>query len=299
MLRVGMMSEWHVHAKGYANVLADMSDVEVCVVWDEEPERGKAWASELGVPFEPQLDAFLARDSIDGVVMCAPTNMHAELMVAAARAGKHIFTEKVMALTVAECNAVATAVREAGVKFCISFPMRTNPDFQFAKQVADDGVIGDITLLRVRIVHNGASAGWLPPHFYDLAACGGGAMMDLGAHPMYLARWILGRPLRVTSSFTRVTGHAVDDNAVTVVEFERGALAVIETGFVSTNSPRVLELHGTQGCLYAGGPGDSLQMIAPATGRSPEAWHTPAELPPALPSPIRMWVEGKRPVKYG
>ena len=125
MLRVGMLSSWHVHARGYAEELKNISNVHIAAVWDELPDRGKQWAGELNVPFVPDLDAFVSRDDVDAVVVDAPTNRHAEVMIAAAKAKKHIFTEKVMALTVRECDEIAEAVRQAGVKFCISFPART------------------------------------------------------------------------------------------------------------------------------------------------------------------------------
>lgn len=291
MLRVGMASGWHVHARGYANELKEIPGVAITAVWDEEPERGTAWAAELGVPFESDLQRFMARADVDGIVCDAPTNRHAEVMIAAANAGKHIFTEKVMALTVKECEAIADAVRKAGVKFCISFPARTRPKFLFAKRVAEEGLIGDITLLRVRVAHDGSSSGWLPPHFYDPVACGGGAMMDLGAHPMYLARWILGPPERIRSTFLHMTNHAVEDNAVSVIEFANKAIAIVETSFVSRHCPDMLELHGTAGALFTGGPEDGVLLRSDKTDGAIQGWLRPADLPPALPRPIRIWAD--------
>jgi len=292
MLRVAMLSGWHVHARGYANQLNDMPDVEVTAVWDEEAERGKQWADELKVDFESQLDKLLARDDVDAVVVNAPTNRHAEVMVAAAEAGKHVFTEKVMALTVKECDEISQAVKKAGVKFGISFPARTQPQHLFAKQVADEKMIGEVKLMRVRVAHNGASADWLPPHFYDPIACGGGAMMDLGAHPMYLARWILGKPKRISSTFNQTTGHEVEDNAVCVIEFETGAIGIVETSFVSTHSPGCLELYGTEGSMFVGGPEGGVRLISNKIDCAVKGWIKPVDLPKALPSPLKMWVSG-------
>ena len=116
----------------------------------KSPKEAKKNAKEIGAAFEADLDALLGRNDVDAVVINTPTNMHREVMVAAAKAGKHIFTEKVMALTVRECEEIAQAVREAGVKFCISFPHRTMPHNLFAKKVVDEGLIGDITLLRIQ-----------------------------------------------------------------------------------------------------------------------------------------------------
>ena len=90
MLRVAMISKWHVHAAEYAGRLSKMEDVQITCVWDEEPARGRAWAEELGADFEENLDALLARPDVDAVCIDTPTNMHKEVMIKAAKAGKHI-----------------------------------------------------------------------------------------------------------------------------------------------------------------------------------------------------------------
>ncbi len=291
MIRVAMLSGWHVHARGYAEEIKAMPHASITSVWDEDPGRGKAWAADLDAAFEPDLETVLRRDDVDAVVVDAPTNRHPEVMIAAAQAGKHIFTEKVMALTVKECHAIADAVREAGVKFCISFPARTVPKHLFAKKVAEEGLIGDITLLRVRVAHNGASGKWLPPHFYDPVTCGGGAMMDLGAHPMYLARWILGKPKQLSSTFNYFTDAPIEDNAVSVIEFENKALAISETSFVSASCPDSLELYGTAGSCFTGGPDNNVRILSDKVESSLQGWIAPRSLPQGMPRPIRIWVD--------
>lgn len=294
MLRVAMLSGWHAHAKGYAKAVQGMDDADITLVWDEDPERGKAWAEELGVPFEPNLDAVLRRDDVDGVVVDAPTNQHAEIMVAAADAGKHIFTEKVMAPTVEECERIAEAVRRANVVFTISFPYRCRPEVLYAHKALQDGLLGQLSFLRARVAHNAGSANWLPPHFWNKEQTGGGAMMDLGAHPMYLARWFGGQPVRIASVFTYMTDHEVEDNAVSVIEFEGEVLGSSETSFMSTHSPFSLELSGTEGGLFVGGPDGTVRIRSNKMGG--DAWTTPESLPPALPPPIRQWADA---VLYG
>ena len=291
MLRVAMLSAWHAHAKGYGKSLASMPEVKITSVWDELPDRGKPWAESLNAPFEADLAAVLKRDDVDAVAIDAPTNRHPEIMVAAAEAGKHIFTEKVMALTVAECNRISDAVRAAKVKFCISFPFRTRPSTQYAKKAVEDGLLGELSFLRVRVAHDGGSGGWLPPHFWDPVQCGGGAMMDLGAHPMYLARWIGGQPKRIVSAYTHMSKHDVEDNAVAVIEFENGCLGVAETSFMSTNSPFSLELSGTEGSLLIGGVDEDAVHIN-SNKLDKKGWITPETLPTALPATIKMWVDG-------
>jgi predicted dehydrogenase len=301
MIRVALLSQWHVHAPQYARQALALG-LQISVVWDEDAARGADWARSLGVPFEAALSQALARPDVDAVIVDAPTNRHAEIILAAVNAGKHVFTEKVLALTVADCRQIAKAVESAGVKFCISFPHRTMPHNLFAKQMVDEKALGRVTLLRVRNAHNGASAGWLPPHFYREDQCGGGAMIDLGAHPMYLARWLLGAPWRVSSTFTSVLGKGVEDNAVSVLEFAGGAIAIVETGFVSSHSPFALELYGTEGTLLIGAPDNRVSVFSDRVAGPVPGWVTPAALPKALPSAMEQWVGAIKdgtPVAFG
>ena len=119
MLHVAMLSKWHVHATEYAGYFNKMDDVKITCVWDEDPIRGKAWADEMGVDFEADLDTLLARKDVDAVCIDTPTNMHKDIMIKCAKAGKHMYTEKVMCLTVADCDEVIKAVEENNVIFTI------------------------------------------------------------------------------------------------------------------------------------------------------------------------------------
>jgi len=282
VLNVAILSSWHVHAEQYANQFQDRPDVQLTAIWDEDPVKGVYFATQLGIEFEENLDKLLARADVDAVCVTTPTSMHRDVIIKAAKAGKHIFTEKILAFTSKECAEIRAAVEESGVKFCISFPHRTFPHNLQAKEVLKGKLLGQITYLRVRNAHDGASAEWLPPHFYDESQCGGGAMIDLGAHPMYLIAWLLGKPVEITSAFTSVTGRVVEDNAVSVMKYENGTIAVSETSFVSYHSPFSLELYGTLGSLMI--IGDEIRLLADGA----EAY----KLPEALPDPITQFVEG-------
>ena len=253
MVKVAMLSKWHVHAGGYAGMLKNSGKAEIVAVWDDDVQRGEAWAKELGAEFIADLDALLARDDIEAVICDAPTTAHRDILVKAAKAGKHIFTEKALAPTVAECLDVKKAVEESGVTFVISYPQRGRPCVQFAKKMIDEGAFGKITLVRTRDAHNGVSGNWLPDYWFDKNAAAGGAMMDLGCHPMYLLAWFLGKPKRVTGMFTAPYGKPVDENAVAIAEFADGALGVAETGFISAGSPQTVEIYGTEGSMIAHG----------------------------------------------
>lgn len=285
-----MLSFWHVHAGGYARQAEQHPDTTITACWDEDPERGAAHADTLGVPFEPSLEAVLARDDVDAVIVDAPTNRHPEVIGAAARAGKHIFTEKVLALRTRECQELLAEVERAGVTLFVSLPRLYEGVTREIRYIIAEGRLGEVTEVRTRLAHNGAVGdGWLPAHFYDAEQCGGGAMIDLGCHPMYLARVFLGGlPDSVSASYGRVTGRAVEDNAVAVLRCPNGALGVVETGFVTKYSPFSIEVHGTEGSVLYGTHGNALLVRSPAYENGDKWVEMP--LPEALPTPFEQWV---------
>jgi predicted dehydrogenase len=278
-----------VHAVDYARQFRDTGKVQITVVWDEDSVRGAAWAEELGADFEPSLDAVMARDDVDAVVIDSPTNMHLEIIRKAAAAGKHIYTEKTLCLTEADALEAADHIRKAGVKFVISMPQLVSPEIQYIKKAIEEGLLGEVSVFRMRNAHNGASANWLPAYWYDPVTAGGGAMMDLGCHSVYIANWLFGEPKRITAMYNTLTDHAVDDNAMMSVEFENKTVAILETSFVSYRSPRAVEVYGTEGTILWTQEG--FKMVSSKVPGAEKEWITPADLPPAIPMPVWQFVE--------
>jgi len=287
MIKIAMISAWHVHAKGYARELLQIPGCEITCVWDECADRGKKWAEELGCAFFADYDDLLKSADVDAVVIDAPTNMHAELLIKAAEAGKHIFTEKVLTLTAEDAYRVREAVRKSGVHFTISYPHKCSDKIQFAKELIDSGRLGKVTYARVRNCHSGSIDDWLPPHFYSEEQCGGGAMIDLGAHPMYLLEFFLGKPLSVQSLFLNATERPVEDNAVCLLEFAGGAIGVSETGFVSRSDPYSVEVSGTKGAVRI--LGDSA-TYATADDTDGDFTDVPAKAY-NIPKPLSYWTD--------
>jgi predicted dehydrogenase len=285
MIKIGKISYWHVHAWDYTKQAQGHPDTEIVAVWDENPERGKEAAQKLGADFHEALDDMLARSDIDAVIVDAPTNRHEEVIVAAAKAGKHIFTEKVIAPTLREVNHILDEVKKAGVKLTVSLP-RLNHGYTLAiRKLLEAETLGQITLVRSRLSHNGATAGWLPEHFYNPEQTGGGALIDLGCHPMYLTRLFLGAlPSSVSATYGFVTGKEVEDNAVATLTGAGGAIGIVEAGFVNPQSPFVIEVHGTKGTLlYSTHDG---KLLLRTTG---EAWEEVA-IPEDRESAFDQWV---------
>lgn len=289
MRKYAMLGNWHVHAPQYADEINRLESCCVARVWDESEETAKEWAAALGNGcVSSTVEEILADPEIEGVVVCNATNEHDELMLRVCESGKALFTEKVLTLSVEGAEKVREAVKKNNTRFGISFPHLSEPQVRFALETAKAGKLGAINYARFRKAHNGATAGWLPPHFYDPVACGGGAMIDLGAHPMYLLCELYGElPVRVQSSFTQTLGRGVEDNAVSLLTFANGAIGVSETGFVSAGYPLIFEIGGVDGTLIM--QGETVRWCCPETGN---AW-VEAELPEALPSPLQQWAAAK------
>lgn len=288
MKQFAMLGKWHVHAKGYAKEINEMPDCRVKYVWDPDENIASAWAEELGCE-AAAVETILSDPEIVGVIICSATNEHSSLLLRACEAGKAVFCEKLLTLAAKDAEEVRRAVLKNNTHFAISFPHYSEPGTQFALQAARSGLLGTLNYARVRKAHNGSLADWLPPHFYDPVACGGGAMIDLGAHPMYLLCAFLGEPKRIKSVFTNVTDRAVEDNAVSVLSFENGAIGVSETGFVSVGYPFTIELGGTKGTLRVCGK-DDVSWCLEGMGKE---WQKVMDLPAALPSPIKRWAMGE------
>jgi len=289
-LRIAVLSAWHVHAEEYGRAAADHPGTELVAVWDDDAERGRDLAARLGVEATTDLDALLAREDLDGVTVTAATTDHLEVIGKALAAGKHVFTEKLLAPTVAECDKLIAAAEEADVRLTVSLPRLTHGSTLALRALLDAGTLGRITYSRVRLAHDGATADWLPPRFYDASEAIGGAFSDLGAHPVYLTQLILGDELAsVRATYTDQTGRGVEDNASVTVATPDGAIGVVETGFVTPASPFTIEVHGTEGSVLYGFETDDAG--APVMRLVTREGSSRVDLPADQPTLFAQWVD--------
>ncbi|WP_227396353.1 Gfo/Idh/MocA family protein [Jeotgalibacillus aurantiacus] len=288
-MKTAMLSRWHVHADDYVKEALAHPEIDVCAVWDEDAKRGQDWADELGVPFYERLDDLLERTEIEAVIVDTPTVMHKEVIIKAANKGKHIFSEKVLGLSVKECEEIFAAVDAAGVHLMLSLPRLSADYYLYGQKLADEGKLGKLTSFRCRVSHNGAVPtkenphGWLPEAFLKKEETSGGALIDLGAHPIYLANRFGGKVKEVKALFQTVYKSEVDELAAVLVSYDSGLMAVIETDFVSSGLFH-LELRGTEGNYLVEGKKGRMQNAE--TGGD---WIEP-ELPASAPSAMEQWV---------
>ncbi len=142
-LSVAVLSFWHVHAPDYARSVQNHPGTTLTAVWDNDDERGKAGADQFGVPYTADLDALLAREDIDAVTVTTSTDLHHEIMLKAIAAGKHIFTEKMLAPTVAEAEEIVAAAAARGVKLVVSLPRLYEGLTLTASRLIAEGKLGE------------------------------------------------------------------------------------------------------------------------------------------------------------
>ena len=288
-LRIAALSAWHVHAEEYAREAQSHPDTELVAVWDDDSDRGQTLADKLGVEFAPDLDQLLAREDPDGVTVTTATTAHRDVIGRVIAAGKHVFTEKLLAPTVEEGEQLLAAARAQDVRVTVSLPRLAHGYTLALQQALAEGTLGRLTYARVRLAHNGSIGDWLPERFYDPSAAIGGAFSDLAAHPVYLTQLILGTDVTVRSAtYTDITGRGVEDNAVVTVTSPDGAIGVIETGFVTPSSPFSIEVHGTTGSLQFGLGADGAFTVD--SGNGPVALDVPTDAQ----NPFAQWVAAIR-----
>ncbi len=247
------------HQEGWAEVFKAHPGVRVICAWDENEARGRAAAQRLGIPFMTSLDDALQHPDVDAVAICSTVDTHADLAVAAARAGKHIMMQKPMAGTVVDCDRIVAAVEAAGVRYYQSHNLRFDEVHQAVKRLVDAGAIGRIGIARRRHSH---SFGLLNPGLLASMGItnprinGGGCFMDEGAHAALWFLWMFGQPQSVTGAVvTALTEQfpGIEDNGVFIYRYASGMLGVHQSSWTELAAPTTIELFGERGTIMATG----------------------------------------------
>jgi myo-inositol 2-dehydrogenase / D-chiro-inositol 1-dehydrogenase len=210
------------------NLLNSIPGAILRSIYDVNPALSADLAKQhSGVQPFTDLSSLLNDNSLSAVVIASPTNTHADLIVQAARAGKHIFCEKPLHLELGRTHEVLQIVEEAKVKLQIGFQRRYDPLFAAAAQAARDKKAGKPLLLKI------TSRDPKPPPVEYIRASGG-IFVDMTIHDFDMSRFILrSEPVSVFAAGANLLDPAIGeagdiDSALTTVEFENGAFAVID-----------------------------------------------------------------------
>ncbi len=200
------------------------------------------------------LKTFLATPGLDGVYVAAPNDVHAELVAAAAGAGKHVLCEKPMATTVADAEAMVAACARAGVRYGTAFNQRFHPAHVRLGELVAAGALGQVTQARVKYACETPPWWGAGDWHFDPARAGGGALFDLAPHGLDLLGVLLGRELTEAVALHQraVLDHPVEDGAVIAARYEE-VLAVLQVSYAhpETLPRRELEIVGTGGMAVA------------------------------------------------
>ena len=212
-LRIALLGAGRI-GKVHARAIADDPDAELACVADPVPEAADALARAFGCPVS-DVDSIEIASDIDAVAICTPTDTHADLIECFARAGKAIFCEKPIDLSLERVRQCLTVVEKTGATLMIGFNRRFDPNFAAAKKAIDEGEVGDIEMMQVTSRDPAA-----PPASY--IASSGGIFRDMTIHDFDMARFILGEePVSVYATASAITdpqiGELGDHDSVSAI----------------------------------------------------------------------------------
>jgi predicted dehydrogenase len=252
-VRVGLVGSQFISSI-HADAVQRCGDAELAAVASPTGDHAATFARRFGIPrhFQDYRD-LLAIDGLDLVVIGAPNDRHAAITIDAAEAGKHVVCEKPLCLNLGEADRMIEACRAAGVKLMYAEELCFAPKYVRLKQLLDSGALGAPVLIKQSEKHDGPHAA----HFWDVERAGGGVTMDMGCHAIQFFRWMLGGS-RVVSVYAQLSTSvhaprtAGDDNAILILEFANGAVALAEESWTKLGGmDDRAEVHGSQGVAYA------------------------------------------------
>ena len=225
-------------------------------VCDVAPERARQAGEEQGVPWFTSYEGMLAEAPLDAVAICTPSGLHPSHGILAARAGKHVISEKPMAITLAAADELVAACDAAGVRLFVVKQNRLNAPIQLVKRALDRGRFGRLHMANCTVR-------WTrPQEYYDQAPWrgtwefDGGAFMNQASHYVDLLQWLVG-PVESVMAKTATLARRIEaeDSGVALFKFRNGALGAMEVTMLTY--PRNLEgsitLLGERGSVKIGG----------------------------------------------
>lgn len=246
----GRISQYHLEAIGKVEGLT------LAAVCDTDEPRARATGEKFSVPSFTSIDAMLAGAECDVVAVCTPSGLHPEHGIAAAKAGKHVVSEKPMALSVDAANALVAACDKAGTRLFVVKQNRLNPPIQLLKRAVERGRFGRIFMANVTVR-------WQrPQEYYDAEpwrgtwALDGGAIMNQASHYVDLLQWLVG-PVESVMAKTATQARKIEaeDSGAAVLRFTSGALGVIEVNVLTypRNFEGSITIIGETGTVKIGG----------------------------------------------
>lgn len=238
-------------ANVHALAINSLENAKLLGCSDVKIDAAKSFAEKYNIVCYETIEDVLADKQVDVVCICTPSGTHAQLAITFLHAGIHVVVEKPMAINTRDCDRIIEASEKSGAKIMVISQLRTSPDILHAREIVQSGVLGKLVLCDLHMKYYRSkeyyNSSWRGTWKMD----GGGALMNQGIHGVDLLQYIVG-PVKNIKSIVKTLVHQIEteDTVVSVVEYENGALGVIEaTTAVNPSFDREIKLHGTKGYL--------------------------------------------------
>lgn len=288
VIGAGSISDMHLQA------YEKQKDVELVAICDLNEQRANEKARQYGIgQVYTDYTELLANPEIEAVSICTWNNTHAEIGIAALRAGKHVLVEKPLCRTVEEAHRIEEAVKASGKLLQVGFVRRYDANAQLVKRFIDKGELGEVYYAKASCIRRlGNPGGW----FADTERSGGGPLIDIGVHVIDLCWYMMGRPKPVSVSgnvyhklgnranvqnlsFYKAADYdagfnTVEDMANALIRFENGASLLVDVSFTlhAKKDEITVKLYGDKGgaelepeVVFVTEAHDTILNVAPQT----------------------------------
>lgn len=252
-LRWGLVGAGDIAEKRVAPALQHATRSELVAVSRRRPDMAEKFARKFGASRWHSTWEDLVKDAeIDAVYVATPVDLHANITIAAAQAGKHVLCEKSMALNVADCDRMIRAAEINGVKLGVAYYRHLYPIIQRVKALLKDHTIGVPVIVQINAFERFNPA---PDHqrawLLNPLIAGGGPMFDFGCHRIEVLQNLLGKVTTVSKMLANVVyTREVEDTAAAIVRCETGPIAVLNVTHAAAEPQDTLRIFGSAGSIH-------------------------------------------------
>ncbi len=242
ILGCGMIANFHAEA------IKNIPDAELACACDHNKEYAEKFAAKHGIKACDSFEEMA--EKVDAICICTPSGFHAEGAIKALEMGKHVVLEKPMAFTTEEADKIIEICEKSGTLLTVISQLRFSEDIQKVKKLVSENAFGKIVFCDLYMKYHRSeeyfsSSNWKGTFKFD----GGGALMNQGIHGVDLLQYIAGEPTVLKGKVSTLSHNIeVEDTAAAVLEFENGALGVIEASTCAyPGFERRIEISGDKG----------------------------------------------------
>lgn len=254
-VRLALLGCGRIAGTHFAAIKA-VDGLDLVAVCDVIPARAQSAGEANGVPWFTSYEQMLRDVACDAVVICTPSGQHPAQGIAAARAGKHVISEKPMSISLSAADELVNACDTAGVHLFVVKQNRLNPPIQALRRAIEKGRFGRLYLANSTVRWNRPqsyyeSASWRGTWEFD-----GGAIMNQASHYVDLLYWLMGPVESVMAKTATLARHIeVEDTGIAILKFRNGALGVLEVTMLTypKNLEGSITILGERGTVKIGG----------------------------------------------